>query len=469
MTLSDLKILMGAVNLKSNINFLKVQKIIFIALLVGLCVIFSMPNTIAIRYSFGALLLMLVVFLRPEWQLIVAANKIFLLFITYIFLHFYFLTDHIPSGVFLINSQWLNFILFSFLGFGVGSVCYKYNYKNLYLILGLAFSTPIVIHVGQIFWQWQQSGMMPFAYRGIFPHHEILGYAAILTILFIGADFLFQSGGWLRKLITLSVILLCLFSNILANGRAGFAFTIITILMLVFFTIFFKKNSFDISIRKKLGLALAVILLGMAAIFIASKYDGGRWKNTISNLTSGFQIKEPLKAVCDGPQILKKQFHDSQESNSEIDTQINKFFIGDSSRTLVALASLEVLKKYPLGIDGSKNSYSIAVDLACGHPRYFKLEHAHNGWLNMSFAIGIPGAIIYLLLLVSYTKYAVSFRKEENKNIYPEAVMLSSFAMIWILRAFFDDVHKDHMLQMQGLIMMLLFGYLANYRKHQKI
>jgi hypothetical protein len=74
-----------------------------------------------------------------------------------------------------------------------------------------------------------------------------------------------------------------------------------------------------------------------------------------------------------------------------------------------------------------------------------------------------------LLLLLSYTKYAVSFRKEGGESIYPEAVMLSSFAMIWILRAFFDDVHKDHMLQMQGFIMMLLFGYLAKYRKHQRI
>lgn len=460
---------MVVVNLKSNINFLKVQKIIFIALLIGLCTIFSMPSTIAIRYSFGALLLMLVVFLKPEWRLIVTSNKIFLLFVTYIFLHFYFLTDHIPSGVFFINSQWLNFILFSFLGFGVGSICYKNKYKNLYLILGLAFSTPIIIHVGQIFWQWQQSGLMPFGYWGIFPHHEMLGYAAILTILFIGADFLFHSGGWLRKLMGLIVILLCLFSNILANGRAGFVFAIITVLMLVFFANFFTKKSFDISIRKKMVLALTVIFLGMVAIFTASKYDGGRWKNTISNLTFGLEIKEPLKAVCDGPQVLKNQFHDSSESNSEIDAQINKVFIGDASRTLVALASLEVLKQYPLGIDGSKNSYSIAVDLACGHPRYFKLEHAHNGWLNMSFAIGIPGAIIYFLLLLSYTKYAVSFKKERSRDIYPEAVMLSSFAVIWILRAFFDDVHKDHMLQMQGFIMMLLFGYLSNYRKHQRI
>jgi hypothetical protein len=460
---------MGAINLKSNVNFLKVQKIVFMALLVGLCAIFSLPSTIAIRYSFGVLLLILVVFLRPEWRLIVASNKIFLLFITYIFLHFYFLADHIPNGVFLVNSQWLNFILFSFLGFGVGATCFKYKFKNLYLILGLAFSTPIIIHVFQIFWQWRQSGVMPFGYWGIFPHHEMLGYAAILTILFIGADFLFHSGGWLRKLMALNVILLCLFSNILANGRAGFVFTIITVLMLVFFANFFIKKSVDISIRKKIGLALAVIFLGVGAIFIASKYDGGRWKNTISNLTFGFQIKEPLNAVCDGPQVLKNQFHDLSESNDEVEAQINRVFNGDGSRTLVALASLEVLKKYPLGIDGSKNSYSIAVDLACGHPRYFKLEHAHNGWLNMSFAIGIPGAIIYFLLLLSYTKYAVSFKKERSRDIYPEAVMLSSFAVIWILRAFFDDVHKDHMLQMQGFIMMLLFGYLSNYRKHQRI
>jgi hypothetical protein len=239
--------------------------------------------------------------------------------------------------------------------------------------------------------------------------------------------------------------------------------------MLVFFANFFTKKSFDISIRKKLVLAITVIFLGMVAIFTASRYDGGRWENTISNLTFGFEIKEPLKAVCDGPQVLKNQFKDSSKSNGEIDAQINKVFFGDGSRTLVALASLEVLKKYPLGIDGSKNSYSIAVDLACGHPRYFKLEHAHNGWLNMSLAIGIPGAIIYFLLLLSYTKYAVSFKKEGSRDIYPEAVMLSSFAVIWILRAFFDDVHKDHMLQMQGFIMMLLFGYLSNYRKHQRI
>jgi hypothetical protein len=460
---------MAALDLKNYTKLSSIQKAIFLALLIGLCAVFSLPGMIAIRYSLGVLLLSVVIFMRPEWRPLITANKIFLLFIAYLFVHFYFLGEHVPKDAYLINSQWLNFILFSFLGFGVGAACYKYKFNNLYLILGLAFATPIFIHTIQIFYQWYQSGLMPFGYWGIFPHHEMLGYAAVLTILFVGTDFLFYSATWPRKFLTTVVILLCLFSNIVANGRAGFAFSVISVLMLVFFAYYFTKKYSNISVRKQFSLAVAVILLGLFAVWTASKYDSGRWKNTISNLTFGLEIKEPLKAVCDGPQVLKNQLHDSSESNSEIDVQINKVFIGDASRTLVALASLEVLKKYPLGIDGSKNSYSIAVDLACGHPRYFKLEHAHNGWLNMSFAIGIPGAIIYFLLLLSYTKYAVSFKKEGSRDIYPEAVMLSSFAMIWILRAFFDDVHKDHMLQMQGFIMMLLFGYLSNYRKHQRI
>lgn len=460
---------MAALDLKNTTKVSSIQQTIFFALLIGLCTVFSLPGTIAIRYSLGFLLLSVVIFMRLEWRLLITANKIFLLFVAYLFIHFYFLGEHVPKNAYLINSQWLNFILFSLLGFGVGAACYKYKFNNLYLILGSAFATPIIIHTIQVFYQWNQSGLMPFKYWGIFPHHEMLGYAAILTILFVGIDFLFYSITWPRKFLTTIIILLCLFSNIVANGRAGFAFSVITVLMLVFFTYFFTKKHSVISVRKQLTLASIVILLGISAVWVASKYDGGRWKNTISNLTFGFQIKEPLKVVCDGSQILKNQFHDSMESNGEIEAQINKVFIGDGSRTLVALASLEVLKKYPLGMDGSKNSFSMAVDLACGYPRYFKIEHAHNGWLNMSFAVGIPGAIIYFLLLLSYTKYAISFRKEESKNIYPEAVMLSSFAMIWLLRAFFDDVHKDHMLQMQGFIMMLLFGYLSSYRKYQRI
>lgn len=442
------------------------QRLYFLVNIFTLCAVINLPGVITLRYFLACTLFLGLLFAKPVWCELFKENKALLIFIAYVYIHLFFITDFFQSELAEIHNQWLYFILFSMLGWGVGVIAYRYKFKNFYFNIGIAFTIPILIHLAQFFYQWVIAGVFPFGYWGIFPHHEMLGYASIPAILFLISDWMFFSKTEKREIFNIGLIGLCIFSTFISNSRAGFAFSILTCLIYLFFARFFCGQQSRVRPQK---IAVFIFVVSLLVAF-GIRMDSGRWTDLSSRLLFGWEIQEPLRVICDGTGVLREEL---EQEGLEISPQIEKYIQdidnGDGARVLVARAAVELIKNYPLGVDGSKDAYSIAANQKCGHPRSSILAHAHDGWLGMALAIGIPGAIIYCFILLTYLRKGFSLKKIGHQDIYPEAVMLVGLVLIWSLRAVFDDVFKDHMFQMQGFLMSFLFACLIKYEDGLKV
>jgi O-antigen ligase len=114
-----------------------------------------------------------------------------------------------------------------------------------------------------------------------------------------------------------------------------------------------------------------------------------------------------------------------------------------------------------MGIDQSKKAYQIAITEFCGtNPKIF-ISHTHDAWIDTSLAIGIPGALLLLLVLIRYAQIGYHHLKE-NLPSSPYGLALFSSASVWILRGFLDSTMRDQMLEMQAFIFALLLGLIIS-------
>jgi O-antigen ligase len=117
----------------------------------------------------------------------------------------------------------------------------------------------------------------------------------------------------------------------------------------------------------------------------------------------------------------------------------------------------------PMGINGSKQAYQIAITRFCGKPPAIFISHTHNAWIDTSLAIGIPGAILLLLVMLNYGWQGFRMIKQDNQ-INPFALALFASAGIWILRGVLDSTLRDQMLEMQAFILAFLLATAINFQ-----
>ena len=109
----------------------------------------------------------------------------------------------------------------------------------------------------------------------------------------------------------------------------------------------------------------------------------------------------------------------------------------------------------PMGINGSKQAYQIAITKFCQNPPAIFISHTHNGWLDTALEIGIPGALLLLLVMWNYATQVFGMIKAGGKiNSFAIALFISS--AVWILRGVLNSTLRDHMLEMQAFTFALL-------------
>jgi O-antigen ligase len=122
---------------------------------------------------------------------------------------------------------------------------------------------------------------------------------------------------------------------------------------------------------------------------------------------------------------------------------------------MVARSGLQLMLEHPMGIDGSKKAYQIAINQFCGKVPVIVLSHTHNGWIDTALAIGIPGALLLLIVIINYGVQGFRLsRRSQPFNAMGLALFASAF--IWILRALLDSTLRDQMLEMQAFIFPFL-------------
>jgi hypothetical protein len=177
----------------------------------------------------------------------------------------------------------------------------------------------------------------------------------------------------------------------------------------------------------------------------------------------GFQ-GDPNALYCNGIDSLRNTLKANGVAiTPQIEAGIKSVEDGDGARVMAARSGLRMALENPMGINGSKQAYQIAITRFCGKPPAIFISHTHNAWIDTSLAIGIPGAILLLLVMLNYGRQGFRMIKQHNQ-INPFALALFVSAGIWILRGALDSTLRDQMLEMQAFIFALLLAAALNYQ-----
>ena len=219
----------------------KLKDFVFYLSLFSLISLWYIPHTIAARYACGALLLILVLFYTLNWKPILHRSKLILVFILYLFVQIFILSDDLKISLFSFKSEWMHFILFSIAGVGSGLFLARKQVSNILLYLGFAFSVPILIHLTLFAIKGFSSGSIPWGYWGLSDIHGDLAYSSLQAVIFVSVFLLCQAKQSFIKLLCVLLLFACVLSVVFAQSRGGVIFIalsgLLTLITFFYFSI----------------------------------------------------------------------------------------------------------------------------------------------------------------------------------------------------------------------------------------
>ena len=446
-----------------NLKLRQAQKFIVWPLLFIVIALWNIPHTIAGRYICEGLLLITVIAYKPNWKIFFNANRPLLIFFVYLFFQLLFFSTNYQVAFSNFRAEWMHFIIFSIIGAGSGLLLGGNKSARILLLLGIAFSIPLYIHLMLSLFKGAQLGSIPWGYWGINEIHGDFGYPALEASILLLTYYLYQAKNGLHKTLAITLLSLCIVSPLLAGSRGGTGFTVAGILFVLISNLVFG-NGGGIHFRKKL-IGLLIVILSLIGVFkLGLTVDPDRWGGILSRFSVGLQ-GEPVATYCNGIQYLEQEMRGKDiDITPEIQKGLNSVVDGDGSRMMAARSGLGLILQHPMGINQSKQAYQTAIIEACkGHPKIF-IAHAHNWWIDTALAIGIPGALLLLVVLIQYARLGWNSLKIFDPSS-PYGMALFASAIMWILRALLDSTFRDQMLEMQAFIFALLLGVILTKSK----
>lgn len=437
-------------------------EIIFFSALFILIPLWNIPHSIAGRYTCEFILLIATILYKPEWKLFFQKNKILLVFFAYLIFQLVFFSTDFTLALSNFNAEWMHFILFSIIGAGVGITLGKRNFNNILLYFGIAFSAPLFLHLVLFFIKGISTKSIPWGYWGINEIHGDFAYPALEASILFSAHYFTQTKSKLERYLILGLILICILSPLLARSRGGVIFTVTGILFVVF-SHFFLGTGKNLSISKKVLLALAVPFLFLGIYKIGLMSDPNRWSGIASRLAIGFE-GDPSQVYCEGINTLENALKKKGlEITPTVQLGLKSVEDGDGARMMAARSGIALAAQNPMGINQSKQAYQQAIKSYCGSEPKIFIAHAHDAWIDTALAIGIPGAILLLLVLLNYAQFGyINFASNPQSSAYGLALFAS--AVMWIARGLLDSTMRDQMLEMQAFIFAALMGIIISQR-----
>jgi hypothetical protein len=435
---------------------------IFYLALFSLIPLWNIPHTIAARYVCEGLLLILILSSSLDWKPLLSKSKLIILFFTYLLIQLFFFSTDLKSGLSGFKSEWMHFILFTLVGAGAGLIVSKQKSESTLLYIGAAFTIPLLIHLILSVIKGIEIGAVPWRYWGINEIHGDLGYTALQAIVLLSAYFLVLAKTRSQKILSCIFMLSCIVSPLIAQSRGGVLFALAGILFTftAYFLIEQKKRNFSI---KGLLILISVIICVGFLVKIGISVDPTRWGGVFSRVSIGFQ-GDPNALYCNGIDSLRNSLKANGVAiTPQIEAGIKSVEDGDGARVMAARSGLRMALENPMGINGSKQAYQIAITRFCGKSPAIFISHTHNAWIDTSLAIGIPGAILLLLVMLNYGWQGFRMIKQGNQ-INPFALALFVSASIWILRGALDSTLRDQMLEMQAFIFAFLLATALHYQ-----
>ena len=420
----------------------------------------NIPHTIALRYLLSGVALLFIILSQPNWRSYFFKNKILFLFFFYLIIHLILIPPDFRAAFATYKSQWFKFFLFIVIGAGAGLVLAKCDLNKVLLVLGLGFCIPPVLHLILSFNVMLSSGKIPWGHTGVSVSHGDIGYSALAASLFLAPLIFNNTPSKFIKQFSLVALLLCLMSLLIAQSRGGIIFYFFSVGG-AFGIYAYSKSKLQ---NQRYFLYLIPLIPIIFAVFlkfqIHEMHQQSKWNGMIERTTFGFIGDDPLKINCEGPELIYSILAEKNIAiTPEIERYIRNTIDGDGARILAARGAIYLSVIYPFGIDGSKNSYQIALTQYCKKPPSIMLANAHVGWLDTSLSIGIPGALLLLAYFLSCFSIArSSYKNKPSLLVISTSLMLVS--LIWLIRSCFDSSQRDQMLEMQAFVMSYLSAVL---------
>ena len=443
-------------------TIVKFKDFVFYLALFSLIPLWNIPHTIAARYACEALLLILVLCYPLNWGPIQDRSKLIFVFVIYLLIQIFFFSSDLKVALLSFKSEWMHFILFSLAGAGSGLLIAKKQVSNILFYLGFAFSVPILIHLTLLAIKGFSVGYIPWGYSGLSISHGDLAYSSLQSVIFLSVFFLCQAKQTSDKLLCVFLLFACALSVFFAQSRGGLLFIVLSGLLTWITFIFFVKPNKILNLK---NIALVFLFLTAFALIAAfgSHYNPHRWLESPIRALSALN-SDPFLGLCSTPNT--SEFNDSEIQttlNSEQIEARSRIMHGDSARVILAKAGFVLSINYPLGINGVRGAYQQAIINYCGRLPFVEYSHTHNAWLDTSLAIGIPGAILLLLIMLNYGWQGFKMIGR-SKQLNPFALALFISAGVWILRGMLDSSLRDQMLEMQAFILAFLLASAISYQ-----
>jgi hypothetical protein len=161
--------------------------------------------------------------------------------------------------------------------------------------------------------------------------------------------------------------------------------------------------------------------------------------------------------MCNGTEEIYTELNKKNITiTPQIEDTIKDINLGTAARVTVARAGLELVFENPMGLYGSKDAYQLAISRKC-EPT-IKMSNTHNGWLDLTLALGIPGLIIFIGVYFAYLKMGIDAIKNSSEKAMLAGVGLSATVIVWLLRGILDATSRDQMLEMQAFCLALFAG-----------
>ncbi len=422
----------------------QILKIFSAISMIAVVSIWSFPNVIAIRYILSGLAL--IVLASTQSIKIPNITPIYFLFIFCIYLCF---TPLFPNNdpfetILNIKREWAYFAIFSVIGIGIANSGISQKSSTIGFIVALAFIN--AYHLAQFL-----VNKSPLGFSGIAGNHGPLSYSSfqamtlLMPLLFFGA-----LKTW-EKILLLLIAAILLSSIVIASSRGGIVFYFLVICVTLLIYTYLKRSNFN---QIKL---LSFVLITSLAIFMAMKVSHHKWQNFSEIASIGWRL-DATNINCSGVEIVKNDLINQQIPISKAtEYAINDLNLGTAARITAAISAVELAIENPLGLNASKEAYKQLLTRKCPTAKIV-LANSHNGWLDTSLAIGIPGATIFLSIFLLSGLYGVGCLKKINPEYLYVPITLIIISVGWVFRGVLDATSRDHMLQMQAFF---IFYYLT--------
>ncbi len=341
-------------------------------------------------------------------------------------------------------SQWGKSLMAMLAGATVAWWVAKSGYGSIH-VLAIGASVPIVLYASMLAWKTASTGVIAWGYTGIEEHHGILGYAAAQAALLLSVAWICGKGR--SRTLALLLMMMAISSMVVVRSRGGLIFLLLAVVLV--FAASLRNSSPER--RKIIGVAALVLtLVAGAAASLAVRSDA-RWHGLSDRLSAGW-LGDALTIHCDGYESIEDEITERYGVGDRAKRVKDSIVDGDAIRVIMLRGAVSLLLDHPWGLDGSRSSFQKRLLEICAEPTG-NMSHSHNGWLDTGLAIGLPGALLYLLVLLYFLRVGLRAIDMGTPDAYPWGVVLVSTSIFWALRAAVDSCFRDHMLEMQGFLL----------------